>query len=61
MADQVLLTVDEAAEALSLSRTKVYELIAGGALDSVTVGRCRRLRPEALVAFVEELARDAQS
>lgn len=40
----VLLTVEEAAAALRIGRTKVYELLKDGDLRSVTIGR-RRLVP----------------
>jgi excisionase family DNA binding protein len=51
--EPLLLRVDEAAEALALSRTKVYELMASGELESVKVGRARRVPTAALVDFLE--------
>jgi excisionase family DNA binding protein len=48
----VLLTVEEAAEALALGRTKVYELLDAGALRSIKIGRARRIPVEALHEFV---------
>ena len=39
----VLYRVEEAAEAMRLSRDKVYELIRSGQLRSVKVGRSRRV------------------
>lgn len=53
--EKVLLTVEEAAERLSLGRTKVYELVARGELPSVVIGRCRRVPVQALEPFVERL------
>ena len=50
--EKLLYTPREAALLLSLSRTKVYELIASGELDSIQVGRSRRIPAEALNAFV---------
>ncbi len=50
-----LLTVEEAAERLSIGRTKAYELVASGELESVTIGRCRRVPAEALEPFVAKL------
>jgi excisionase family DNA binding protein len=44
----VLLTVEEAADALALGRTKVYELLDAGALRSIKIGRARRIPVEAL-------------
>ena len=55
MPDRLLYDVQSAAEVLSIGRTKLYELIASGAIDTVTVGR-RRLVPRAsLDAFVSRL------
>jgi excisionase family DNA binding protein len=53
--DKLLLTPQEAAAALSIGRTKVYELMESGLLESVTIGRCRRVPAEALAPFVESL------
>lgn len=51
--EPLLLRVDEAAQALALSRTKVYELMASGELESVKLGRSRRVPTAALVDFLE--------
>lgn len=51
----VLLTPEEAAEALRLGRSKVYDLIRTGELESVKVGRCRRVPVTALVLFIDTL------
>jgi excisionase family DNA binding protein len=53
--DKLLLTPQEAAAVLSIGRTKVYELMESGLLESVTIGRCRRVPAEALAPFVEAL------
>jgi excisionase family DNA binding protein len=58
MIDQLLFTVSDAADRLSLSRSKVYELLAQGTLRSVTVGRSRRIPADALVTFVAALSAD---
>lgn len=52
---RLLLTVEEAAEALSLGKTKVYELIGEGLLRTVSVGRARRVPVDALHEFVTSL------
>jgi len=41
---------------LGISRAKLYELIASGALPSVKVDGCRRVRTEDLVAYVNGLS-----
>ncbi len=48
----VLLTVEDAAQALALGRTKVYELVETGELRSVKIGRSRRIPVQALDEFV---------
>jgi excisionase family DNA binding protein len=53
----MLLTVEEAAAALGVGRSLMFELIATRQVDSVRVGRLRRLRPEALQAFISALSR----
>jgi excisionase family DNA binding protein len=59
MITPVMYRVGEAAEALRLSRTAIYELIRSEQLRSVKVGK-RRLVPVAAVAdYVESLDRVA--
>ena len=53
--DRMLLTVEEAATALGVGRSLMYELIATGAIDTVRVGRLRRIRPDALQSYVDSL------
>jgi len=53
--DRLLLRPEEAAEVLGLGRSKVYELIGAGAIESVRIGGCRRVPTAALEAFIEEL------
>lgn len=55
---KLLLTVGEAAEALALGTTKVYELIASGEIQSVQIGRARRVPYRALQDFLEALEDD---
>ena len=54
----VLYRVDEAAEALRLSRSLIYELIRSGQLRTVKAGRRRLVPVEALAEYVATL-RDA--
>ncbi len=53
--DGLLLTVEEAAKRLRLGRTLVYRLILSGELESVTVGRLRRVPAECLAEYVNAL------
>ena len=52
---RVLLSVEAAAERLSLSRTRLYALIKSGDIESVRVGRLRRIPADALPQFVARL------
>ena len=56
--DKLLLTPAEAATVLGIGRTKVYELIAASALESVRIGACRRVPIRALHVYVEQLRRE---
>ena len=53
--DKLLLTPTEAAHALGIGRSKVYELMQTGQLQSVHIGACRRVPADALNAFLEQL------
>jgi excisionase family DNA binding protein len=55
VSQQILLTPERAAEQLDVGRTTVYGLITSGELDSVKIGRSRRIPADALVAYVERL------
>lgn len=48
----MLVTAEEAAGYLHVSRTKVFELIRAGALRSLKVGGSRRITAEALREYV---------
>ncbi len=52
---RILLTPEEAAKRLSVGRTTVYELISSGLLESVTIGRSRRIPTDALNEFVNRM------
>ena len=49
-----LATVPEVAAYLSLSRSKVYQLMDDGALPHVKLGRCRRIRWADVDALIEQ-------
>jgi excisionase family DNA binding protein len=44
--------VEEAALRLSISRTTMYALLKDGQLDSVRIGRLRRITAGALTAYI---------
>lgn len=52
---RLLLTPVEAAAALGVSRTRIFALLATGAIESVQVGRSRRIPVSALEEFVTRL------
>ena len=52
---RLLLTVPEAAEALAISRSKLYELFAAGLVQSVRIDGSRRVPIEALETYVSRL------
>ncbi|WP_346321639.1 helix-turn-helix domain-containing protein [Emcibacter sp. SYSU 3D8] len=51
----ILCSISEAAKALGLGRSKTYELIAAGQLETVSIGRRRLIRIESVKAFAENL------
>ena len=53
--ERMLLRIPEVADRLTLSRSKVYELIRSGDLPSVQIGRVRHVRLRDLESFVGAL------
>jgi excisionase family DNA binding protein len=53
--EKLLLTPEDAADLLSIGRSKLYELIGDGRLASVRIDASRRVPMSALVEFVESL------
>lgn len=56
---RLLLTVPEAAKALAISRSKLYELLASGVLRSVRIDGSRRVPLDALNAYINTLMEEA--
>jgi excisionase family DNA binding protein len=52
---RVLLTPAEAAQALGISRSKLYELLRAGVIESVRIDRLRRIPIQALHEYVQRL------
>lgn len=52
---KLLLTPAEAADLLGLGRSTIYELMAAGDLESLCIGRARRIPHDALAAYIERL------
>lgn len=53
--EKLLLTPEEAAEVIGVGRSKVYELMRDGIIDSVRIGGCRRIPTAAIEEFVNRL------
>ncbi len=51
----LVLTIEQAAERLGVGRTIMYGLVSSGAVESVKIGRLRRVQSDALVTFLNEL------
>jgi len=56
--EKQLYTLPEVQEALSLGRSKIYELIGEGVLKPLRVGRAVRFRAQEIESFVERLQAD---
>ena len=56
---ELLVTVEEAAERLAISRSFLYQLLRRGTVPSVTIGRARRVAITDLERFVDHLRQAA--
>lgn len=54
-AERIVLTVEEAAERLGIGRTLVYALVRRGDIESISIGRLRRIPCDAVDDFVDRL------
>ena len=52
---KLLLTPEEAADVLSIGRSKLYELLRDGVIRSVRIGSCRRIPASVLADYLSEL------
>ena len=52
---RLLLTVEEAANRLGIGRTLMYALVKDGEVESVHIGRLRRIPADALPRYLERL------
>ncbi len=51
-----LLTIDEVADVLRVSRSTIYRLLAERSLGFVSIGRRKRIRREQLEAFLDSVS-----
>lgn len=61
MTDRQLYRPERAAEALDCGRTTVYALMATGELESVKIGRSRRIPADSLARYIDSLRRPADT
>lgn len=59
VAQERLLTINEVADLLRISRWSVYQLIWSGQLRTLKIGRRRLVRPSALAACMDILDQEA--
>ncbi|GAA3621330.1 hypothetical protein GCM10022267_04390 [Lentzea roselyniae] len=53
--EHIVLTVEQAAKRLNIGRTLMYELVTTGVVESVHIGRLRRVPLQALTNYVNKL------
>jgi len=51
----IVLTVEQAAQRLGIGRTLMYSLVSNGDVESVTIGRLRRVPADALTTYINRL------
>lgn len=56
-----LLTIEQAADRLAIRRTSLYRLLDSGELESVHIGRARRIPEDAVDRFIESLRTKQES
>jgi excisionase family DNA binding protein len=59
MVEQLLLTPEEAFEAIKVKRAKGFQMLATGALPSIRIGRLRRIPVAALHNWVKTQQQEA--
>lgn len=52
---RLLFTVEEAAEQLGIGKTTAYNYVRTGELESVLIGRLRRIHADAIAAFAAQI------
>ncbi len=58
--ERVLLTVCEVAEALRVGRSKVFDLIIAGEIESVKIGKLRRVPVSAVHEYAARLVQESR-
>ena len=60
-APRQMLTVEQAAEALGIGRTTMFALIKAGEIETVRIGRLRRVPADQIDAYTARLQTEQQS
>jgi excisionase family DNA binding protein len=55
ISDRLLYSVEEAADLLGIGRTFMYHLVATGEVDSLKIGKRRKIPRDSLNSYVERL------
>lgn len=55
--ERVLVTIEEAADALAVGRTTVYGLLQSGQLTAAKIGRRSLVTVESVLAYAEKISR----
>lgn len=56
----LVLTIQQAAALLAVSRSTTYRLIASGAIETIRVGSHPRIRPRALERYLDRVERETR-
>jgi excisionase family DNA binding protein len=59
--ERILLPINDAAPLIGIGRTKLFELLASGEIESVTIGKRRLIPRQSLTDFVNRLRLQAVS
>ncbi|MEU8609370.1 helix-turn-helix domain-containing protein [Actinoplanes sp. NPDC048791] len=51
----LVLTIEQAAHRLGIGRTLMYALVTSGEIESVTIGRLRRIPADCITEYVDRL------
>lgn len=60
-ANPLLLTPKMAAARLSLAESTLYQLLTSGQIESVKIGRARRVPMDALTAYIDRLREEQRT
>jgi excisionase family DNA binding protein len=55
MAERLLRVEDVARDYLQIARSRVYQLVGAGELESIVIGRSRRIPESALQAYIDRI------